>query len=78
MHMIGAVFFLLLAGVSGTYGLLNIFAVQQTLFGPASVGPTLPTLQLLLCVVLIVVAVVSARACTHCYRRYTAGKNSSG
>ena len=77
MHIVGAIFFFLLAAVSGTYGFINLVSVTQTIFGQAKHGPALPTLQFLLSLVLIVAAIASAKACAHCRKSYLADKGKS-
>ena len=77
MHIVGAIFFFLLAAVLGAYGLINLFTVTQTIFGPAKVGLALPILQFLLSLLCIGAAIASARACAHCRKRYMADKGKS-
>ncbi len=77
MHIVGAIFFFVLAAVTGVYGFINLFTVTQTLFGPAKVGAALPTLQFFLSLVFIGAAIGSARACDQCRRRYLAGKGKN-
>ena len=74
MHIAGAIFFFLLAGLSGTYGFINLYTVEQTVFGPASVGPGVPALQFVLSLALIVAAIVSARACVSCCKNVMANR----
>ena len=69
INVIGALFFGALAAVTGAFGFINLFTVQQTVFGPARVPTTLPTLQLILALILLVVAFVSVRACVNQCKR---------
>ena len=68
MHFAGAIVFFLLAVLSGTYGVINLITVQQTIFGPAKVGTALPVLQLLLALLCVLAALASVKACTHCWK----------
>ena len=62
-QVFSAIFFFLLAAATGFFGVSNLMTVRRTVFGPASVDPTLPTLQIVLAIVFIVGAIWAARQC---------------
>ena len=78
MHVVGAVFFFLLAGISGSFGVYRLFTtMDRTIFGTPEVSPALPALQFGIAILFIVLAIVSARACATCTRKHRAQKEAN-
>lgn len=77
MHIVGAIFFFLLAATSGAYGFIQLFSTpERTVFGVPQVSPALPMLQFGLSILFIVIAIAAARACAHCCKSHLADRDA--